>query len=135
MNYNNRGYLKVKKSRNNRLNVDIKSVNGNIWLTAPELADLFQVYTSTILGKIKIIESNNVLNLEELTVWHKSKDDSSGNERQVRFFSLNVIVAISYQLNTVNAMAIREFIMRKISRPNLVSYTRLKIDIVDGSHC
>ena len=82
--------------------------DGEIWMTTWELADLFYTTAWTIHAAIKRILKANVLRSHEVCKYIKLEN---GNNADV--YNLDMIIALSYQIDTGHSTAFRKWLIGK----------------------
>lgn len=93
--------------------------DGEVWMTTWELADLFYTRAGTIHAAIKRILKTNVLKSHEVCKYIKLEN---GNNTDV--YNLDMVIALSYQIDTGHSAAFRKLVTSKVqsSRKNNVSF-------------
>ena len=109
-----RGYLKIVEDKKSRFTVEAKLVNGDLWLTQSELAEIFNVYTTTIANNLRSIFSTGLLNSEDVTCEYKY-ENNRGVECITTFYNLETVIFLSYRLPGFPAKAFREWVMNSLS--------------------
>jgi len=109
-----RGYLKIVENQNKGFTVEAKLVNGDLWLTQSELAEIFNVYTTTIANNLRSILSTGLLNSEDVTFEYKY-ENNRGVECITTFYNLEAVIFLSYRLLGFSAKAFREWVMNSLS--------------------
>ena len=84
--------------------------DGEIWMTAWELADLFYTTAWTIHAAIKRILKANVLRSHEVCKYIKLEN---GNNADV--YNLDMVIALSYQIDTGHSIVFREWLINKVA--------------------
>ena len=92
---------------------------GEIWMTSWELADLFYTTAGTVHAAIKRILKTNGLKNHEVCKYIKLEN---GNNADV--YNLDMIIALSYQIDTGHSAAFRKWLTHNVqsSRENKVSF-------------
>ena len=85
--------------------------DGEIWMTTWELADLFYTTAGAIHTAIKRILKANVLKSYEVCKYIKLEN---GNNADV--YNLNMVIALSYQIDTGHSSAFRKWLINKVAR-------------------
>ena len=90
-----------------------------VWMTSWEIADLFYTTAGTIHAAIKRILKTNVLKSHEVCKYIKLEN---GNNADV--YNLDMVIALSYQIDTGHSAAFRKWVINKVqsSRKNNVSF-------------
>ena len=84
--------------------------DGEIWMTAWEIADLFYTTAGVINSRIKAILKVNVLKKYDICQCIKLEN---GNSADV--YNLNMIIALSYQIDTGHSAAFRRWLINKVA--------------------
>lgn len=79
-----------------------------IWMTAWEMADLFNAPVSTIQKEIKAIRKSGILTDYEACKYIRMENGCSAD-----IFSIDIIIPVSYRLNTFYAHSFREWLKGK----------------------
>ena len=79
--------------------------DGEVWMTTWEIADLFYTTVGTINSRIKAILKTNVLKEYKVCQYIKLKN---GNSADV--YNLDMIIALSYQIDTGHSTAFRKWL-------------------------
>ena len=95
--------------------VTLRPTNGNVWLTQHQIADLFGVFVSAVGANIRSIRQNGILREEETCRMKRYKDGSS-----VEVYSLEMITALAFRLNSRNAAIFRRWIIERATNPEIV---------------
>lgn len=90
-------------------NIRIAGNSGKeIWMTAWEMADLFNASVSTIQKEIKAIRKSGILTDYEVCKYIRMDNGCSAD-----IFSIDIIIPVSYRLDTFYAHAFREWLKGK----------------------
>ena len=84
--------------------------DGEVWMTAWEIADLFYTTTGAINSRIKAMLKANILKGYEVCQCIKLEN---GNSADV--YNLNMIIALSYQIDTGHSAAFRRWLINKVA--------------------
>lgn len=114
-----RGYIKIKENETNHWIVEAKLVNCTVWLSKHEIADLFNVFVSSIGNNLQAIFKSGLLQEEEVTRIHKY--ENNGRQSEVTLYNLEALIFVSYRIASYEARAFREWVMKA-----LTEYTRTK---------
>lgn len=113
------GYIKIKENNENQLIVEAKLVNCTLWMSKHEIADLFNVFVSSIGNNLRAIFKSGLLREEDVARTHKYEDN--GRQREMTLYNLEAIIFVSYRVASYEARAFREWLMQA-----LTEYTRTK---------
>ena len=84
--------------------------SNNVWMSTNELIELFGVIYPTLIANIKAIYKSGILNEHEV---QKCIKLSNGNNIDV--YSLPLIIALSFRLDTLGAYRVREYVMNRLT--------------------
>ena len=84
--------------------------DGEVWMTAWEIADLFYTTVGTINSRIKAILKTNILKEYEVRQCIRLEN---GNSADV--YNLNMIIVLSYQIDTGHSAAFRKWVISKVA--------------------
>ena len=85
------GYIKFEDIDTNKPVVEVKIVNGTVWLTINEIADLFGTYTPTINKHLKAIFKEGLL--REPNVTKEYRYALNQKEEYIRtYYNLEVVI-------------------------------------------
>jgi len=116
-----RGTISMEENK-----VVIKSIDGTVWLTQSQIADLFECFTGKVSSNIRAILKTGVLDEREVCKTHHYK-----NGNFVEIFNLEMITALSFRIKSRNAGLFRSFIMKKA----VANAERPILMIRDGDIC
>jgi hypothetical protein len=114
-----RGYIKITENDRHEFTVEAKLVNGTLWITKHEIADLFNVFTNSIGNNFRSIFKSGLLREENATRIHKY--ENNGRQCEMILYNLEALIFVSYRIASFEARAFREWVMRA-----LTEYTRTK---------
>jgi len=114
-----RGYIIIKENKDNQLIVEAKLINGTLWISKHEIADLFNVFVSSISNNLRAIFKSGLLREEDVSRTHKYEDN--GRQCEVTLYDLETLIFISYRIASYEARVFREWVMKA-----LTEYTRTK---------
>lgn len=89
---------------------DIHISDCEVWMTAWEIADLFYTTAGAINSRIKAILKANIL--KEYEVCQCIRFDNGSN---ADVYNLNMIIALSYQIDTGHSTAFRKWLINKVA--------------------
>ncbi len=84
--------------------------DSEVWMTAWEIADLFYTTARAINFRIKVILKTNVLKEDEVCQCIMLENGDS-----VDVYNLNMIIALSYQIDTGHSTAFRKWLINKVA--------------------
>ncbi|MDH6312823.1 hypothetical protein M2137_001608 [Parabacteroides sp. PFB2-10] len=112
-----RGYIKIKENSESQLIVEAKLVNCTLWMTKHEIADLFNVFVSSVGNNLRSIFKSGLLQEESVTRIHKYEHE--GRQCEMKLYNLEALIFVSYRIASYEARAFREWVMAA-----LTEYTR-----------
>jgi hypothetical protein len=114
-----RGYIKIEANSENQLIVEAKLVNCTLWITKHEIADLFNVFVSSVGNNLRAIFQSGLLQEDNVTRIHKF--ENNGRKCEMTLYNLEALIFVSYRVASYEARAFREWVMEA-----LTEYTRTK---------
>ena len=84
--------------------------SNNIWMSTNELIELFGITYPTLSANIKAIYKSGILNEHEV-----QKCIKLPNGNNVDVYSLLLIIALSFRLDTLGAYRVREYVMNRLA--------------------
>lgn len=85
--------------------------DGEVWMTTWELADLFYTTAGTIHAVIKRILKAHVLKSHEVCKYIKLENGNNADG-----YNLDMVIALSYQIDTEHSAAFRKWVINKVAR-------------------
>lgn len=105
------GELILYTTEDGRTSIQLRADKGTVWLTQAEIAELFQTTPQNITLHIKAICTEGELSLES-TCKELLQVRSEGDrqvQRQVKFYNLNMILAIGYRVRSHRGTQFRKW--------------------------
>lgn len=99
------GYIKFSETNT----IEIELVDGTVWMTANEIADLFGVRVCIINKTIHKILKENLLRESELTKEYRYTCPKHGECIRV-YYNLAVIIFLSFRIETIYTKSFREWV-------------------------
>ncbi len=88
--------------------VIIRPVAGTVWMTKHQIADLFGCFVAKVVSNIATILKSGVLDENRVCRFHRYKDGGG-----VELFSLEMITALAFRIDTRNADIFRWWLMER----------------------
>ncbi|MCC8174246.1 MAG: protein-tyrosine kinase [Odoribacter sp.] len=85
-----------------------------IWMTQHELADLFGCFVAKVSSNIRSIFKSGVLQKADVCRLHHYDKGHC-----VEMYNLEIIIALSFRIQSRNAKIFREWIIRKLSKSEI----------------
>lgn len=92
--------------------VEVKLIDGNLWLTKHEIADLFNVFVNTIGNNLRAIFKSGILREEDVSSVHSF--DQNGKLSSITLYNLEVLIFLSYRIASFEAQAFRKWVMKAL---------------------
>lgn len=90
----------------------IRVTGSEVWMTLPEIVELFDTTAAAVYAGIKAILKENTLHDYDVC---KCIRLDSGNSADV--YNMEVVIALAFRLDTYPAAALRSWIVRKATTP------------------
>lgn len=112
--------------------IDFRLVDGTVWMTVNEIADLFGVYTPLINKNLKVIFKDNLSRENE--VMKEYRYTKNEKEEYIRtYYNLEIIVLLSFRIQSLKAKALREWVLN-VLRENDIEKRQQDIIVVFDSN-
>lgn len=109
------GTILIRSTNSDKIQVHLElSEDGTVWMTKNEIASLFNVYRSSVEASLKLVFKHD--GLLEKTV-KKEEFQTLGNDQKciVEYFNLEVIIALSYRLNSYPCIHFRQWVAKQVA--------------------
>lgn len=108
-----RGYIKIKENEANQLIVEAKIVNGTLWMTKHEIADLLNVFVSSISNNFRAIFKSGLLQEENVTQIHKY--ENNGRQCEMTLYNLDAIIHVAFRTASFEGKVLREWVAKSFT--------------------
>ncbi|WP_195280936.1 hypothetical protein [Parabacteroides johnsonii] len=110
----------------------IVAIGGNVWMNAGEIADLFNITAANVNRAVKQVLKADVLNDYEVM-----KLVRLDNGLLMEFYSLELIIVLSYKWNTFYTNLFRKWMMKRMleSRKEIIPMFLSSAKSVKGEFC
>lgn len=126
------GYITFTDIETDNPSIDLRMVNGTVWMTVNEIADLFGVYTPLINKNLKTIFKDNLSRENE--VMKEYRYTQNEKEEYIRtYYNLEIILLLSFRIRLLKAKTLREWILN-IFRENEKEKRQQDIIVVFNSN-
>ncbi len=102
-----RGMISIAGER-----VVVTPVAGMVWMTKHQIADLFGCFVAKVVSNIAVVLKSGVLDESRVCRFHRYKDGDG-----VEFYSLEMITALAFRIDTHNAAIFRRWLMERATQP------------------
>ncbi len=110
-----RGTITIRNINSENIQIYIElSENGTVWMTKNEIASLFNVYRSSVEASLKSIFKSNRL-LEKMVRQEEYCTQTNDKKCIVEYFNLEVIIALSYQLDSYPCIHFRQWVAKQVA--------------------
>ena len=106
------GYIKFTDIETDKPIIEVKIVDGTVWMTVNEIADLFGVYSPTISKHLKAIFKDNLLRESDVTKEYRYTAD--GGEYIRIYYNLETIIFLSFRIQSLYTKAFREWVLNAL---------------------
>jgi len=109
-----RGTITIKNTNSDNIHIDIElSEDGTVWMTKNEIAFMFNIYLSSVEGNLKYLFKSNYFGNKEVK---KEETQILSNDQKciVEYFNLEVIIALSYRLNSYPCIHFRQWVAKQV---------------------
>ena len=104
------GYIKFIDIETDSPIIEVKIVDGTVWMTINEIADLFGIYAPTVNKHLKAIFKEGLL--RETDVIKEYRYTRNEKEEYIRtYYNLEVIIFLSFRIQSLYAKAFREWVL------------------------
>ena len=102
------GNIKINIEEGKAPCVEAQLVNNNLWLTKHEMARLLNCFVAKIEANLRSIFKSRLLWEEDCSYCNRYID--RGIEKQTMYYNMEVLIFISYRVNSYEAQIFRQFI-------------------------
>lgn len=117
--HNNKGMLRIDTDHSSR--VIFEPVNSTVWLGRADLTSLFGVNLQKINAVLHSLIEQKLIDTEEVCKYDLVV---SGNrvKHDVREVRLEVVIAMAFQINSRNALVLREWFIKRCLKPGICDF-------------
>ena len=87
-------------------------IGGTVWMTKHQIADLFGCFVAKVVSNIAAVLKSGVLDESRVCRLHRYKDGGG-----VELYSLEMIVALAFRIDTRNADIFRRWLIKQAVQP------------------
>lgn len=104
------GYIKFRDIDSNKPIVEVKIVDGTVWMTVNEIADLLGVYAPTVNKHLKVIFKEDLL--REPNVTKEYRYSRNEKEEYIRtYYNLEVVIFLSFRIQSLYTKTFWEWVL------------------------
>lgn len=107
------GYIRFSETNT----IEVKLVDGTVWMTINEIADLFGVNVPAINNQQRRIFKDNLLKENEVTKEHRYTCPKHGECIRV-YYNLEVIIFLGFRIDTLYTRIFREWVFSSLRKSN-----------------
>ncbi len=106
MNQQDKGQIILYQTEGGESKIEVTLANDTVWLTADQMAELFQRNKSTISRHIKnVLESGELQETSVVAFFATTASD--GKTYQVNYYNLDMIISVGYRVNSYRGVQFR----------------------------
>lgn len=109
----NKGHITIKETGHKGFVVEAELIDGNLWLTKHEIADLFNVFVNTVGNNLRTIFKSGVLHEENASSVYSF--DRNGKLCSITLYNLETLIFLSYRIASFEAQAFRKWVMKALN--------------------
>ena len=110
-----RGTITISNTNSDNIQVYLElSEDGTVWMTKNEIASLFNIYHYSVKANLKYLFKSNSFGDKEVKK-EETQILSNGQKCIVEYFNLEVIIALSYRLDSYICILFRQWIAQQVS--------------------
>lgn len=105
------GQIILFQTQGGETKIEVRLSNETVWLTADQMAELFQRNKSTISRHIKNIFESGELEQNRTVAFFATVQDEGGRkvERNLAFYNLDMIISVGYRVNSHRGVQFRQW--------------------------
>ena len=105
------GQIILFQTQSGETKIEVRLSNETVWLTADQMAELFQRNKSTISRHIKNIYEDGELEQNRTVAFFATVQDEGGRkvERNLAFYNLDMIISVGYRVNSHRGVQFRQW--------------------------
>lgn len=105
------GQIILFQTQGGETKIEVRLSNETVWLTADQMAELFQRNKSTISRHIKNIYESGELEQNRTVAFFATVQDEGGRkvERNLSFYNLDMIISVGYRVNSHRGVQFRQW--------------------------
>ncbi len=109
-----RGTITIRNTNSDNVQIYLElSEDGTVWMTKNEIASMFNIYLSSVEASLKHLFKSNGFGDKEVK---KEETHILSNDKKciVEYFNLEVIIALSYRLDSNPCIHFRQWVAKQV---------------------
>ena len=103
----NNGNIILYQTEDGKSRIEVTLCNDTVWLTADQMAELFQRNKSTISRHIKNVFEDGELNPDSTVVFFATVQNEGPVERNLAYYNLDMIISVGYRVKSHRGVQFR----------------------------
>lgn len=105
------GQIILFQTQSGETKIEVRLANESVWLTADQMAELFQRNKSTISRHIKSIYESGELTTDPTVAFFATVQNEGSRqvERKLAFYNLDMIISVGYRVNSHRGVQFRQW--------------------------
>ena len=105
----NKGQIILYQTQDGESKIEVTLANETVWLTADQMAELFQRNKSTISRHIRNVIESGELQEERTVAFFATVQNEGGRqvERNIAYYNLDMIISVGYRVNSYRGVQFR----------------------------
>lgn len=106
-----KGQIILYQTQGGESKIEVRLANDSVWLTADQMAVLFQRNKSTISRHIKNIFESGELEQNRTVAFFATVQNEGGRdvERRIAYYNLDMIISVGYRVNSHRGVQFRQW--------------------------
>lgn len=103
----NNGNIILYQTEDGKSRIEVTLCNDTVWLTADQMAELFQRNKSTISRHIKNVFEDGELNPDSTVAFFATVQNEGTVERNLAYYNLDMIISVGYRVKSHRGVQFR----------------------------
>jgi len=109
-----RGTITIRNTNSDNIQIYIELYeDGTVWMTRNEIASMFNIYLFSVEANLKHLFKSNSFGDKEVRR-EETQILSNDQKCMVEYFNLEVIIALSYRLNSYPCIHFRQWVAKQV---------------------
>ena len=127
----NKGQIILYQTQDGESKIEVTLANETVWLTADQMAELFQRNKSTISRHIKNVFESGELRQDSVVAFFATTA-SDGKVYQVAYYNLDMIISVGYRVNSYRGVQFRIW-ATQVLKENLIKGFALNDELLKNA--